>query len=411
MEAYPRPAAERRSHGEALAGGTGVRGRYRQLREIARKAFNHPLNGFARVLRNRARGGTGPLLKALVRLKRSRLTQTTFIGITGSCGKSTAVMLAKAILSSSGKCLSPSVGKQTTTMDRAWLFAADAILNTNSTVKFCVLETHAPSPGIIGEMLDLLRPQIGAVTVVGGDHRKNYRSLEATAQEKGLQVECLPASGFAILNLDDPNVAGMIGRTRAQVLTYGRSAQADLRASEVSSAWPARLSLRIDYRGDNVFVETRLLGEHWIASILAATGIALACGIDLKTCAEIIATFEPAFGRYTVSPRPDGGAFVLDVNKAPFWTIPDGLAFVKAATAPRRTVVFGTISDYSAPPARVIAKSHAPHWRSRIASFLSASIAAISTRCARTGSNTGCSAFKPPRRPAPSSTLTRSPMS
>ena len=43
----------------------------------------------------------------------------------------------------------------------------------------------------------------------------------------------------------------------------------------------------------------------------------------------------------------DGGAYVLDTRKAPFWTIADGLAFVASAQAARKTTVFGTISDYA----------------------------------------------------------------
>jgi UDP-N-acetylmuramoyl-tripeptide--D-alanyl-D-alanine ligase len=58
-------------------------------------------------------------------------------------------------------------------------------------------------------------------------------------------------------------------------------------------------------------------------------------------------TVNPVFGRYSVHTRSDGGAYVLDTRKAPYWTIAHGLAFVGHARAPRRTIVFGTISDYS----------------------------------------------------------------
>jgi UDP-N-acetylmuramoyl-tripeptide--D-alanyl-D-alanine ligase len=33
-------------------------------------------------------------------------------------------------------------------------------------------------------------------------------------------------------------------------------------------------------------------------------------------------------------------------HKAPVWTIPHCFAFLKAASAPRKTVIFGTLSDY-----------------------------------------------------------------
>jgi aminoacyl-tRNA hydrolase len=44
---------------------------------------------------------------------------------------------------------------------------------------------------------------------------------------------------------------------------------------------------------------------------------------------------------------PDGIAFMCDEAKAPLWTIPMSLEFLKAAQSPRKILVIGTISDYS----------------------------------------------------------------
>jgi UDP-N-acetylmuramoyl-tripeptide--D-alanyl-D-alanine ligase len=43
---------------------------------------------------------------------------------------------------------------------------------------------------------------------------------------------------------------------------------------------------------------------------------------------------------------PGGPTFVFD-HKAPVWTIPHCFAFIKAASAPRKTIIFGTVSDYA----------------------------------------------------------------
>jgi UDP-N-acetylmuramoyl-tripeptide--D-alanyl-D-alanine ligase len=69
------------------------------------------------------------------------------------------------------------------------------------------------------------------------------------------------------------------------------------------------------------------------------------CGLDLKTCAKAIETFEPSAGRYSVHPVPGRATYIFD-HKAPFGTIAESLAFIAAARAVRKTVVFGTISDY-----------------------------------------------------------------
>jgi UDP-N-acetylmuramoyl-tripeptide--D-alanyl-D-alanine ligase len=95
------------------------------------------------------------------------------------------------------------------------------------------------------------------------------------------------------------------------------------------------------------------VGEHWATSVLAAIACGIACGLDLKTCARAVAGVAPVFGRYSVHASEGGASFVLDSIKAPFWTIPAGLKFVAAASAPRKTIVFGTISDYAGNAGRV----------------------------------------------------------
>ena len=274
----------------------------------------------------------------LARARRPALSCTTFIAVTGSCGKSTTVAFADAFLSTLGKC-----GAE---VDLAPGLNAYALLKLDRSLRFWVQEVHAPEPGILAGQLALLKPSVGVVTVIGGDHYKSYRSLEATAREKGLLIEGLPETGVAILNADDPSVLGMAARTRARLITYGCSEDADLRATDISAVWPDRLSFTVTYRGQGARVETQFPGEVWVTSILAAMAAAIACGADLKTCADVSRSVAPIFGRYSIHVRPDGAAFVMDNRKAPVWTITRGLTFVKQARAPRKTTVFGTLSDY-----------------------------------------------------------------
>ncbi len=271
--------------------------------------------------------------------RRAALGHVTFIGVTGSCGKTTTVALSAAILSAVG----PSQRGKGSDPGKV----AKALKVVNRSTRFFVQELQADEPGKIAGGLRLIKPQIGIVTTIGGDHYKHYRRLEATALEKGQLVESLPQGGIAILNADDPHVRAMTSRARARVMTYGRGEGADLRATEVSSLWPDRLSLAVAHGDERVWVETQLVGEHWVTSVLAAFACGLACGVDLKTCANVVKTFEPVFGRYSVHKRLDGGAYVLDTRKAPFWTVAHGLAFVASAQAARKTTVFGTISDYA----------------------------------------------------------------
>jgi len=214
-------------------------------------------------------------------------------------------------------------------------------------------------PGAIPQHVRILRPHIGIITTVGTDHYKSFRGLEAVAKEKCQLVQNLSSHGTAILNADDAHVRAMAARTRAKVFTFGRSLDADLRAAEISSVWPDRLSLTVVHEHEKEHVHTQLVGEHWVTSVLAAMACGIVCGVNLNSCARMVERFRPVFGRYSVHKTPGGAVYVLDTRKAPFWTIPSGLAFIKAARAPRKTIVFGTISDYagaSSPKYRKIAR-------------------------------------------------------
>jgi UDP-N-acetylmuramoyl-tripeptide--D-alanyl-D-alanine ligase len=273
----------------------------------------------------------------LASLHRAMLPHVTYIGVTGSCAKTTTTRLIGTVLEKAGRCR---------TADANGIPPLSRnILSVGVLTRFCVQEVSGDHPGKIRLQTKILRPQIGVVTNIGSDHYAKFRSLEATAREKRRLVKDLPRRGVAILNADDPNVWRMRKHTRARVVSFGLSPNADVRATDISSNWPKRLSLTVSHRNKSQKIQTRFVGEFWATSVLAAITCGIACGLDLRTCAKALATAEPNLARYSVHLVPGGPTFVFD-HKAPLWTIPHCLAFLKAASAPRKTVIFGTLSDY-----------------------------------------------------------------
>jgi UDP-N-acetylmuramoyl-tripeptide--D-alanyl-D-alanine ligase len=199
----------------------------------------------------------------------------------------------------------------------------------------------------IDESVDVFQPTVGIVTAISGDHRKAFGSFEAIAAEKAKLVHRLPADGLAVLNADDPLVAAMAAGCICRVVTYGRAETADLRLVGASSGWPERLALEVDYRGERFTVKTRLVGAHWAVSVMAALLTALELGVGASACLAVIEGFEPLFNRMSVHRMPQGAWCVLDAEKASFYGIEACLGFLEEASAPRRTVVFGTIADYA----------------------------------------------------------------
>jgi UDP-N-acetylmuramoyl-tripeptide--D-alanyl-D-alanine ligase len=159
-----------------------------------------------------------------------------------------------------------------------------------------VQEVSGCSPGIIATHSSVLQPVIGIVTTIGSDHYKTYRSLEATAREKGKLVEFPPRRGIAILNADDPNVLGFASRTSARVITFGKSSNADVRAAAVSSTSLAAIHASLDVGGTSPLAHTTI-------KLFASVKQAKQCG--LRDCA--------ARSQYaTPQPRPQSSAWVTE---------------------------------------------------------------------------------------------------
>lgn len=270
---------------------------------------------------------------------RPLLARPLFIGVIGSVGKTTTKELLLQFLSLQGRVsgspaslnLLPEVAK--------------TVLRVRPGQDFCVTELSEDRPGIVDQSLALLRPAIGIVTVVEKDHWTAYHSLDAIAAEMGKLVAALPETGTAVLNADDARVKAMAAQCTARVITYGLSADADLRAEEVRSVWPERLSFTLIYGAERIPIQTRLCGTHWVPSVLGALGGALAAGMSLADCARLLAQCEPCDARMQPVAFPDGVTFIRDDWKSSLWGIDAAFRFMEAARAARKLIVVGEISD------------------------------------------------------------------
>ena len=276
---------------------------------------------------------------AAATVHRRRLKDVAFIGVTGSCGKTTTKELIAAALASGLR------GRKSPAQGNGLAVIAKTVLRTTRKDAFCVLEVAAGNPGGVARAARLVRPQIAVVTHVASDHRTLYRTLEAVAAEKRELLAGAGDGAIAVLNYDDPHVIAMAQGFGGPVLTFGCSSGAMLRAEEVRSPWPERLSFTLRFGERSLPVQTRLCGRHWVSSVLAALGAAVAMGVPLERSLEALAAVPPTPGR--MSPVSRGGVtFVCDNIKAPLWTMGSIFEFLADAHAARKVAAIGTISDY-----------------------------------------------------------------
>lgn len=277
----------------------------------------------------------------LARLWRRLHANAHYIGVTGSCGKTTAKEYIYGVLATQGP------GQKNPGSFNIKLRVAQQLLTMRRGHTFLVQEVGMSHPGSIRESVRLLQPTVGVVTMIGLDHYSQFRSREAIAAEKSALIRALPRTGLAVLNADDDLVLAMREVTAARVITYGTTEAADVRATDVEGDWPQRLRFRVTYGGECVPVQTHLLGRVTVHSVLAGMACGVGMGVSLQQAAGAVAHVEQLPSRMEPHVDPQGVTFVLDDWKAPAHSLPPVLAFLETATANRKIMIIGTISDYA----------------------------------------------------------------
>ncbi len=183
-----------------------------------------------------------------------------------------------------------------------------------------VLEMGMYAGGEIRDLAAIGLPAIGIVTAVGPVHLSRLGTIEAIVDAKAELVEALPsaaAGGVAILNADDPRVRGMAGRTRARIVTYGFSPDADVRATDVVSAGFEGMTFRLVTPAGEAPVAIPALGRLAVHNALAAVAAGLAAGLRLDELLPGLAVGSTAAHRSVVIRA--GGVVIVDdaYNAAP----------------------------------------------------------------------------------------------
>lgn len=268
---------------------------------------------------------------------RRLLFRTTFIGITGSVGKTTAK-----------DCLGAILGAHTSTFVTKGTFngrlgVPRMLVRVRPWHRFAVIEVGTEQVGMIPRAARLLRPHVAIVLAVAGVHRKGFASLEITADEKSKLIRSTAKHGSVVLNGDDEHVMKMETGER-RVITFGTGPGSDVRGSDARAVWPERLQFQASDGERTVQVKTRFVGEHWIFSVLAAMAAGKLFGIDLQQSARAVAEIEPFTGRMQPVGLPCGAVVIRDANSSGHATNA-AAGVMSRAKAERKWLVTGDCSD------------------------------------------------------------------
>ncbi|MDD5757579.1 MAG: UDP-N-acetylmuramate--L-alanine ligase [Desulfobulbaceae bacterium] len=258
------------------------------------------------------------MLAELMRLKRFG------IAVAGSHGKTTTTSMVGWVLAQAGLDPTVVIGGQVNS------------LGTNAKLgqgEFLVAEADESD----GSFLHL-SPVVEVVTNIDLEHLDYYRDIDHIKEVFLEFINKIPFYGAAVICLDDPDVADLLPLIKKRLITYGMSAQAYLRARDISTEG---LSTRFEVcrAGESLgHIVLPMAGIHNVYNTLAAVGVGLELDIPFSVIAEAMSSFSGVQRRLQIKGEINSITVVDDYGHHPT-EIRATLSAMRAAWPKRRLVV------------------------------------------------------------------------
>jgi len=158
-----------------------------------------------------------------------------------------------------------------------------------------------------------LPADVTIVTNMDPEHLDHYGTFDKAKEAYRTFVENIPFYGFAVMCMDHPEVQSLIAQViDRRVFTYGKSAQADYRLTNISySDGKSHFSVVINERrtGEHRILEDITLampGEHNLLNSTAAIAVAANLGVSDEAIRKGLAGFAGVKRRFTLTGSSNG---------------------------------------------------------------------------------------------------------
>jgi UDP-N-acetylmuramoyl-tripeptide--D-alanyl-D-alanine ligase len=290
----------------------------------------------------------GDLAASYLHLLRAERTWSCVIAVTGSSGKTTT----KTMIASIVKEVMPAVASPESFNNEIGV-PLTILQATPDTLAF-VLEYAMRKKGDIRYLCRIAPPDIAVITNIGTAHIGLLGSREAIAEAKS---EILGDWGsgagdwqrehakVAVLPADDDFFAFLRERAKGDVITFGFSPNANVRALDCQVDWDGTTLSATDGK-QTITLKLPVLGEHNARNALAALAVAKVLGIDWGIAAEALGKFQPPKMRLQRQRLNPPGCWVInDAYNANPDSVKAALRTLKALPAKRKVAVLGEMLE------------------------------------------------------------------
>jgi len=211
-------------------------------------------------------------------------------------------------------------------------------------VSYAALETS--SHGLAQRRCDGVKFTAGAFTNISRDHLDYHESFEDYfAQKARLFTELLPKGAGAVICTGSPEadeMAKLADQSGLNVLTVGPEGEAlKLLSSERQDAGQ---KLKIAAGAETFEVELPLVGDFQVSNVLAAAGLAMACGAKPADIMACVPRLEGPKGRLENVAKYNGAQVFIDYAHTPD-AIETALDALRPYATGKLVIVFGCGGD------------------------------------------------------------------
>lgn len=235
-------------------------------------------------------------------------SQATFVGVTGSNGKTSTKQALAAALGGHGRTLATDRSENTD------VGVPTTLARLRPDHRFAVIEMGAQVRGEIESYCRVASPDAAVITSISGAHVGLFGSIENIVQAKSELLAALPANAPAVLPADSRWLPQLRARAPGPVLTFGRDPAADIVVNGQVTLDGTTVSLDTP-QGPAQVHAPGIAGPIDLVFGAAAAAV-LALGLDLQPALDALQTFQPAPHRMALRRTPAGTTLLDDTYNA-----------------------------------------------------------------------------------------------